>query len=87
MNLLSAQEQSSFKTENKSQQSGGSVSYGSTGLGGSVYANSASGQGAGSSTFHVDTMIHGGEGVQFFSENDTLIKGAQIIGETVVGQV
>jgi filamentous hemagglutinin len=93
--LLSAEEDSSFSSSNKNSSNGFGVGVnigvgaGGEGIGLSVnaHASSGKGEGHGDGTTHVETIISGGEGVEFSSGNDTTLKGAQIIGGEVIGTV
>ena len=91
LNILSAEESSATVSSNKSTEAGASVSYG-FGTGGGGWGGSASfsqdkGNGSSESVSHVESIIRGAEGVEFASGNDTLIKGGQIYGQSVVGNV
>ncbi|MDR3038060.1 MAG: hemagglutinin repeat-containing protein, partial [Candidatus Adiutrix sp.] len=91
LNLLSAEEVSTYNNHNKSSSSsaGVSASIGSGGWGISVQASGSRGrgEGRGQAVNHIETVVQGGQGVEFASVNDTTLKGAQIIGEKVVGSV
>jgi|GEM_PF-1471166 len=91
LNLISAEELSAFKSSNKSSGGGVSVSYGfgtsGGGWGGSASYSQSQGRGQGESLSYVETIISGGQGVEFSSGRDTLMKGARIYGETIIGRV
>lgn len=91
INLLSAEEQSGYTSSDSNSSSGFGVGFnvGTNGFGWSVNGHHSQGQGSGSGsgTTHAETVIVGYEGVDFTSGNDTTLKGAQIIGDKVVGNV
>ncbi|MCD7909547.1 MAG: hemagglutinin repeat-containing protein, partial [Clostridium sp.] len=93
--LASAEEISDFSSSNSSKSSGIGATIGiGLGKGGgglnvgvNANASTSKGSGQGSDVRHVETIIHGDEGVDFTSGNDTTLKGAQVIGEQVTGHV
>ena len=91
LNLLSAANQSDYENSGRSSSSsfGASASIGSGGWGISVQAAASRGrgQGRGHTVTHNETVVQGGQGVEFASLNDTTLRGAQILGETVAGGV
>lgn len=91
INLLSAANTLMEKSEDNRSSAAisGSFNLGQKGWGISVGLNGSytDGEGNGTSVTHRETVINGKEGVEFTSVNDTTLKGTQVIGKSVLGDV
>lgn len=87
--LLSGEDGREFREKNKSQSGEVGITLGSeAGFGIYVSAAMAKGKGRGNGTSHDEAVIGGLRGTTtFISGGDTIGKGAQIIGNRVIGQV
>lgn len=90
INLLSAEETYQSSSRNSSSSSGIGVSVGIGGtpsVGLEISGGKLSGSGNADGVTHVETVIRAGDTAEFASVNDTTLRGAQIIGDTVIGTV
>jgi len=86
--LLSAEEGNEPKEKSKAPSGEVGVTIGSeAGIGVYVSASASKGKGQGDGSTHAETIIRGSDTTRFASGGDTIGKGAQIIGDTVIGRV
>ncbi|MBO9828352.1 hemagglutinin repeat-containing protein [Xanthomonas sp. A2111] len=86
LNLLSQQENNTTKSENKNAGGEIGVSVGAT-TGYYLTVSAGKGNAKGNSNLHTESVVTANDTLTLASGNDTTIKGAQAIGDTVLAKV
>jgi filamentous hemagglutinin len=87
LNVLSQQESHTLESSNKNASGGVGIQIGSNGFG--FYAEGSVGKGSahGNGTTHATSSVNANDTLTLVSGNDTVIKGAQLTGNTVVANI